>query len=138
MAFSVCNKSVSRCQAQSQPSRRCSVVAHSQGRRELMGLGALIALATVPAAKASLTEDLLAKSSANKALNDKKRLATSYANLARSRTVADGTCTVFTNNFFGCEELAPKPVKYIADDNKLECEGKDKGKCTSRMTGFSP
>lgn len=24
---------------------------------------------------------------------DKKRLATSYANLARSRTVADGTCT---------------------------------------------
>jgi hypothetical protein len=31
------------------------------------------------------TEDLLAKSAANKALNDKKRAATSSANLARSR-----------------------------------------------------
>jgi hypothetical protein len=30
-------------------------------------------------------EDLVAKSAANKALNDKKRLATSSANLARSR-----------------------------------------------------
>jgi photosystem I subunit PsaN len=30
-------------------------------------------------------EDLLAKSTTNKALNDKKRLATSSANLARSR-----------------------------------------------------
>lgn len=29
--------------------------------------------------------------------------------------------SVFTNNFFGCEELAPKPVKYIADDKSLEC-----------------
>ena len=38
------------------------------------------------------TADLLAKSSANKELNDKKRLATSSANLARTRTVADGTC----------------------------------------------
>ena len=33
---------------------------------------------------------LLERSEANKALNDKKRLATSYANLARSRTVTDG------------------------------------------------
>lgn len=31
------------------------------------------------------TADLLAKSQANKALNDKKRLATSSANVARSR-----------------------------------------------------
>jgi hypothetical protein len=31
------------------------------------------------------TSDLLARSSANKALNDKKRLATSSANVARSR-----------------------------------------------------
>lgn len=38
------------------------------------------------------TSDLLARSEANKELNDKKRLATSYANLARSRTVSDGTC----------------------------------------------
>lgn len=35
--------------------------------------------------RALQTDDLLAKSSANKALNDKKRLATSYANLARTR-----------------------------------------------------
>jgi photosystem I subunit PsaN len=52
---------------------------------------------------------------------DKKRLATSGANLARSRTVADGSCTVFTNNFFGCEELAPKPNKFIAADKAIEC-----------------
>jgi hypothetical protein len=31
------------------------------------------------------TEDLLAKTAANKAINDKARLATSSANLARSR-----------------------------------------------------
>ena len=87
----------------------------------MLGLGALVALTLVaPAAKAGLTEDLLAKSAANKAVNDKKRLATSGANLARSRTVADGTCTVFTNNFFGCENLAPAPVKYLADDIALE------------------
>lgn len=67
-------------------------------------------------------DDLLAKSAANKALNNKKRLATSYANLARSRTVYDGTCQ-FPDNFFGCEELAfNKGVKYIADDLKIECE----------------
>lgn len=38
------------------------------------------------------TSDLLAKSAANKELNDKKRIATSSANVARSRTVTDGTC----------------------------------------------
>lgn len=38
------------------------------------------------------TADLLAKSAANKELNDKKRLATSSANLGRTRTVTDGTC----------------------------------------------
>jgi photosystem I subunit PsaN len=32
------------------------------------------------------------RSAANKELNDKKRLATSSANVARSRTVTDGTC----------------------------------------------
>ncbi|KAG1652531.1 hypothetical protein FOA52_015877 [Chlamydomonas sp. UWO 241] len=82
-------------------------------------------------------EDLLASSTANKAINDKKRLATSYANLARSRTVADGSCTVFTNNFFGCEELATKQNKFIAADRAIECEGKEEGKCNNRMTGFS-
>ena len=103
---------------------------------QMLGLGALVALSIVaPAAKAGITEDLLAKSAANKAVNDKKRLATSGANLARSRTVADGTCTVFTNNFFGCENLAPAPVKYLADDIALECEGKDAGKCASNYKG---
>jgi photosystem I subunit PsaN len=43
------------------------------------------------------TEDLLAKTEANKALNDKKRLATSGANFERSRTVTDGVCA-FPNN----------------------------------------
>mmetsp|Transcript_199 Transcript_199/g.361 ORF Transcript_199/g.361 Transcript_199/m.361 type:complete len:142 (-) Transcript_199:513-938(-) len=138
MASALCNKSLAGAKVQARPvSRRTSVVVQASGRRELLGLGALVALTSLaPAAQAGLTEDLLAKSSVNKALNDKKRLASSYANLARSRTVADGTCTVFTNNFFGCEELAPKPVKYIAEDIKLECEGKEKGKCASRMTGF--
>jgi hypothetical protein len=35
------------------------------------------------------TSDLLAKTEANKALNDKKRLATSYSNFAR-RCLLDG------------------------------------------------
>ncbi len=38
------------------------------------------------------TADLLARSTENKELNDRKRLATSSANLARTRTVTDGTC----------------------------------------------
>merc|ERR1712072_1107290 len=43
-------------------------------------------------AHASLTEDLLASSEANKEMNDKKRALTSSANFARSRTVTDGSC----------------------------------------------
>jgi photosystem I subunit PsaN len=44
------------------------------------------AAAAAAAAAVSLqTSDLLARSSANKALNDKKRLMTSSANVARSR-----------------------------------------------------
>ena len=39
------------------------------------------------------------------ALNDKKRLATSGANFARSRTVTDGSCA-FPNNWVGCENGA--------------------------------
>jgi hypothetical protein len=53
------------------------------------------------------TADLLARSAANKELNDKKRLATSSANVARSRTVTDGTCG-FPTNFFGCDETSAK------------------------------
>jgi photosystem I subunit PsaN len=59
------------------------------GRRALVfgGLAAALAAAVAapkPAA-AALEAELLAKSTANKGLNDKKRLATSYANLARTR-----------------------------------------------------
>lgn len=44
--------------------------------------------------------------------------------------------SVFTNNFFGCEELAPKTSQFIKADLDIECQGKDAGKCTDRMTGF--
>ncbi|EFJ45295.1 photosystem I reaction center subunit N, chloroplast precursor [Volvox carteri f. nagariensis] len=119
------------------PARATTVVcrASAQSRRELLGLGVLLgAAALAPAANAGVVEDLLAKSAANKALNNKKRLATSYANLARSRTVYDGTCQ-FPENFFGCEELAfNKGVKYIAEDLKIECEGKDAKSCGSKFT----
>ncbi len=68
----------------------------------MLGFGALLAAAAIaPAAKADLVKELLDKSSANKAENDKKRLLSSYANVQRSRTVADGSCAV-PNNFLGC------------------------------------
>ncbi len=47
-------------------------------------------------------EDLLAKTEANKELHNKQRLASSYSNFARSRTVADKTCS-FPANFLGCD-----------------------------------
>ncbi|KAG2435301.1 hypothetical protein HXX76_007376 [Chlamydomonas incerta] len=124
------------------PARATTVVVRaSAGRRELsgslLGLGAIalgLTMTLAPVANAGVVEDLQAKSSANKALNDKKRLATSYANLARSRTVYDGTCT-FPENFFGCEELAfNKGVKFIAEDIKIECEGKTAKECGSKFT----
>jgi hypothetical protein len=62
---------------------------------QVLGLTAAFALGavlTAAPAKADLTADLLARSEANKAVNDKKRLLTSSANVARSRTVTDGTC----------------------------------------------
>ena len=68
------------------------------------------------------TEDLLARSVANKAVNDAKRLATSGSNFARSRTVSAGTCAL-PNNFFGCDIGAVAgDVAFIKDDIKLECE----------------
>merc|ERR1712159_556938 len=86
-------------------------------------------------ANAELITELLEKSKANKDLNDKKRLATSYANLAMSRTVTDKTCS-FPNNFFGCQNTAELGnVKFLTDDIKIECEGKD-GKCASKSKGF--
>lgn len=85
-------------------------------------------------AKADLTEDLLAKSQANAELHNKQRLASSYANFARSRTVTDGTCS-FPENVLGCDLGSyAGDVKYIADDAKIECEGKEAGKCASNIS----
>lgn len=62
-------------------------------RRQAFGAAAAaVLLAVAPTAHADLTADLLAKSSANAELHNKQRLAASYSNFARSRTVADGTC----------------------------------------------
>lgn len=106
-----------------------------------VSLAAAIAVAA-PAfpAKAGLTEDLLARSEANKELNDKKRAATSSANFGRSRTVTDGTC-YFPNNMLGCENYAEVSgkVKFLSDDLKIECEGTQDGKiCASKATGSLP
>jgi len=89
-------------------------------RSQALGFAALsAALLLSPAARADLTTDLLAKSSANKATNDAKRLATSGANFARSRTVTDGTCE-FPNNWVGCENAAETgSVKFLSDDLAL-------------------
>eukprot|EP00250_Pteridium_aquilinum_P022646 c25503_g1_i1 orf=266-757(+) len=114
-------------------------VKQQQGRREALRLAAALvlggglALASADKAKADLIEELLAKSAANKELNDKKRLATSYANTARAYTVTNGTCK-FPDNFTGCQDLAKrKNVPFLSDDLKVECEGKDKFKCGSNV-----
>ncbi|KAL6785183.1 PSAN1 [Auxenochlorella protothecoides x Auxenochlorella symbiontica] len=115
--------------------RGSRLVCHAslQSRRGMMGAAILLSGSMIlsPLARADLTSDLLARSEANKELNDKKRLATSYANLARSRTVSDGTCK-FPKNIIGCD-LGPYQgeVKYIADDLALECQGKAPGECNS-------
>ncbi|KIZ07429.1 Photosystem I reaction center subunit N [Monoraphidium neglectum] len=96
---------------------------------------ALSAMLTAAPAKADITADLLAKSAENKALNNKKRLATSSANVARSRTVADGTCS-FPTNFFGCDETSARftgGVRFIQDDVDLECAGTANGRCASKV-----
>mmetsp|Transcript_31795 Transcript_31795/g.38434 ORF Transcript_31795/g.38434 Transcript_31795/m.38434 type:complete len:157 (-) Transcript_31795:273-743(-) len=120
---------------------RCSAKPETSGRRQALSFVALTAaIAAMPkAAKADLTEDLLAKTAANKELNDKKRLATSGANLARSRTVTDGTCA-FPNNLIGCENVAEKGgVKFLSDDLELECEGTDdKAICPAKAPSSFP
>jgi photosystem I subunit PsaN len=93
----------------------------------------LLAGSAAPA-HADLTEDLLAKSQANAELHNKQRLASSYSNFARSRTVTDGTCK-FPGNVLGCDLGSyAGDVKYIADDVKLECSGKEAGKCASNIS----
>eukprot|EP01018_Ginkgo_biloba_P006246 Gb_30707 [translate_table: standard] len=117
-------------------SKSDSVANNSNGRRAAMlGLAAVMVSAAGFSgnAKAGLVEDLLAKSAANKELNDKKRLATSEANIARAYTVEFGTCQ-FPYNFTGCQDLAKtKGVPFLSEDLKLECEGKDKFKCGSNV-----
>ncbi|XP_043698067.1 photosystem I reaction center subunit N, chloroplastic-like [Telopea speciosissima] len=108
----------------------------SEGRR-----GALVCLAAAlfagvassSTANAGIIEEYLEKSKANKALNDKKRLATSGANFARAYTVEFGSCK-FPENFTGCQDLAKqKKVPFISEDLELECAGKDKYKCGSNV-----
>lgn len=75
-----------RCQMQSE--RRATAVEMAS----VAAAAAVLMMGAAPAAKADLVEDLLAKSSANAELHNKQRLASSYSNFARSRTVTDGTC----------------------------------------------
>ncbi|CAG9460839.1 unnamed protein product [Pedinophyceae sp. YPF-701] len=93
------------------PRARVSTVVRAQAgsRRELLSLGlaAAVVAATAGPAKADLVEDLKAKSEANKAKNDKARLAASSRNLERSRAVADGVCA-FPANFTGCGDAISK------------------------------
>jgi photosystem I subunit PsaN len=112
----------------------CKASSEQNSRRQLLGLGAVLAaVAVAPSARADLVADLLEKSAHNKALNDRKRLATSGANFHSSRTIADGTCT-FPNNLFGCgNRNVAGDVKYIADDFDIECQGKEPGRCESRV-----
>ena len=129
--------------AMQKPARRSVAVKatanNNAARNAALGLALAGSLVAVQPAKADLVADLVAKSEANKELHDKQRLATSYANLARSRTVTDGTC-LFPNNLVGCENVAERgDVKFLTDDLKLECEGVEDGKiCPSRAKGSYP
>jgi len=125
-----------RAQVQQRRATRVVVTAAVSDNRLATGFAAAALAAAVlinaPMAKADLTEDLLARSTTNKALNDKKRLATSYSNFERSRSVASGTCK-FPSNWFGCDIGAVAGDSPIKADIKLECEGKDAGKCNSNV-----
>lgn len=98
----------------------------------------LVAGPAMPA-KADLTSDLLARTEANKELNDKKRAATSSANFERSRTVTDGVCK-FPQNMLGCEIASSTgDVAFLSADKALECEGTRDGKvCASKAPGSFP
>ena len=82
---------------------------------------------------------LLARTEANKELNDKKRAATSSANFERSRTVTDGICK-FPQNMLGCEIASSKgDVAFLSADKAVECEGTRDGKvCASKAPGSFP
>nr|VDC95316.1 unnamed protein product [Brassica oleracea] len=112
----------------------------SSGRRSAMVFLAatLFSSAAVSAsANASVFDEYLEKSKANKELNDKKRLATSGANFARAFTVQFGSCK-FPENFTDDHVLLSvllylQKVPFISEDLALECEGKDKFKCGSNV-----
>ncbi|KAG1331198.1 putative Photosystem I reaction center subunit N, chloroplastic [Cocos nucifera] len=82
-------------------------------RRKTAPLGLAAALfttaATTSSANAGIIEEYLETSKANKALNDKKRLAASGANFAGAYTVDFGTWK-FPENFIGCQDLAKQKV----------------------------
>ncbi|KAI7840603.1 hypothetical protein COHA_005753 [Chlorella ohadii] len=124
-----------RAQSTQRRAARTAVVA-SADRKAAAGFTAAALAAAVllnaPVAHADLTEDLLAKTAANKALNDKKRLVSSYSNFARSTSVSNSSCA-FPNNWFGCDVGVVAPDSIIKQDIKLECEGKEPGKCASNM-----
>ena len=122
--------------AKSNRTAKASPVCATATKKEAVAAAAVGALliGNVMPAHADLVEDLLAKSQANAELHNKQRLASSYSNFARSRTVTDGTCK-FPANVLGCDlgEYAGD-VKFIADDAKIECEGKEAGKCASNIS----
>jgi len=119
-----------------------AAVASLDMRKAACGAAAAVLALNMSAmpAKADLTADLLARTEANKELNDKKRAATSSANFARSRTVTDGSCH-FPENMLGCENYAETSgkVKFLSDDIAVECEGTREGKvCSSKAPGSLP
>ncbi|KAL1556978.1 photosystem I reaction center subunit N, chloroplastic-like [Salvia divinorum] len=118
-------------QAQRLPVIRTQQASESGRRAAIFGLGAALFTAIATSnANASIIDEYVEKSNANKELNDKKRLATSGANFARAYTVQFGTCK-FPENFTGCQDLAKQ--KKVPFDLALECEGKDKYKCGSNV-----
>ena len=111
------------------PSPQAAAPAVSARAPAALAAAAALLLSAQPA-RADLVSDLVAKSEANKELNDAKRLATSGANFARANTVAYGSCA-FPYNFLGCENLAEAgKVKFISDDLALECKGQTT--CTAK------
>jgi photosystem I subunit PsaN len=124
--------------AQAAPKRaqKQHMIVDAKRAAALFAAAAVSVSLNVAPARADLTSDLLAKTEANKELNDKKRAATSSANFERSRLVTDGFCN-FPDNIFGCVNAATRgDVKFLSDDLKVECEGTEAGKiCASKQSG---
>merc|ERR1712093_955364 len=93
----------------------------NRSRRSLIGITtSLLVISSSQITKADLISELIEKSASNKEINNKKVLATSYANFARSRTVTDKTCA-FPDNFLACQNRAELgQVKFLTEDVKIE------------------